>query len=140
MASDDEAILSPICDTESQPGQGASKSFSAPGGSKVMFEGKEYDYVFDIDADNGLMLKLPYNLNDNPWQAAQDFIHKNVQPFNLPLLLSWLYIWAFLSCSVFDPSFLQMVSDSWFAELEFGCQLALGASCFIVDSFDEFFS
>ena len=80
MASDDEAILSQICDTESQPGQGTSKSFSAPGGSKVMFEGKEYDYVFDIDADNGLMLKLPYNLNDNPWQAAQDFIHKNELP------------------------------------------------------------
>ena len=70
MASDDEAIPSPICDIESQPGQG----------SKVMFEGKEYNYVFDIDADNGLILKLPYNLNDNPWQAAQDFIHKNELP------------------------------------------------------------
>ena len=33
MASDDEAIPSPICDIESQPGQGTSKSFSASGGN-----------------------------------------------------------------------------------------------------------
>ena len=63
-----------------QPEQGASNGFSAPGGGKVTFEGKEYDYVFDIDADNGLMLKLPYNLSVDPWHAAQDFIHKNELP------------------------------------------------------------
>ena len=63
-----------------QPDQGSSNGFSAPGGGKVTFEGKEYDYVFDIDADNGLMLKLPYNLSVDPWHAAQDFIHKNDLP------------------------------------------------------------
>lgn len=33
-------------------------------GSKTLFEGKEYDYVFDIDIGNGPggMLKLPFNV------------------------------------------------------------------------------
>ena len=39
MASDDEAIPSPICDIESQPGQGTSKSFSASGGNADPFTG-----------------------------------------------------------------------------------------------------
>ena len=69
-----------IGDVVGQPEQGASNGFSAPGGGKVTYEGKEYDYVFDIDADNGLMLKLPYNLSVDPWHAAQDFIHKNELP------------------------------------------------------------
>ena len=39
MASDDEAIPSPICDIESSPGQGTSKSFSASGGNADPFTG-----------------------------------------------------------------------------------------------------
>ena len=70
-----------IGDVVGQPDQASgSNGFSAPGGGKVTYEGKEYDYVFDIDADNGLMLKLPYNLSTDPWHAAQDFIHKNELP------------------------------------------------------------
>ena len=40
---------------------------------KQLYEGKEYDYVFEVDV-NGAMLKLPYNQGDNAWQAAQTFI------------------------------------------------------------------
>ena len=69
-----------IGDVVGQPDQSSSNGFSAPGGGRVTFEGKEYDYVFDIDADNGQMLKLPYNLSVDPWHAAQDFIHKNELP------------------------------------------------------------
>ncbi|KAJ1550751.1 hypothetical protein HK096_005225, partial [Nowakowskiella sp. JEL0078] len=41
-------------------------SASSDGSSKAVFDGKEYDYVFDVDFGTdgqGSMLKLPYNLN-----------------------------------------------------------------------------
>ena len=53
---------------------------SAPGGGKVTFEGQEFDYVFDIDIDDGVVLKLPYNRTDEPWTVAQKFIHKHDLP------------------------------------------------------------
>ncbi|CAO3660671.1 unnamed protein product [Umbelopsis vinacea] len=46
---------------------------------KQVYEGQEYDYVFDIDISGGgpgSMLKLPYNVTDNPYDAAQKFIWK----------------------------------------------------------------
>jgi len=50
-----------------------------PGG-KTTFEGAEYDHVFHIDIDEGVVLKLPYNNSEEPYHAAQAFIHKH----NLP--------------------------------------------------------
>ncbi|KAJ3100663.1 hypothetical protein HDU97_002006 [Phlyctochytrium planicorne] len=47
---------------------------------KQLYNGKEYDYVFDIEIQAGVLLKLPYNLADNPFQAAQDFIHAHELP------------------------------------------------------------
>ncbi|KAI8581223.1 hypothetical protein K450DRAFT_233707 [Umbelopsis ramanniana AG] len=45
---------------------------------KQTYKGKEYDYVFDIDISGddqpGSMLKLPYNVTDNPYDTAQKFI------------------------------------------------------------------
>ncbi|XP_018497325.1 phospholipase A-2-activating protein [Galendromus occidentalis] len=50
-------------------------------GGKIMFEGKEYDHVFNVDIDdNAKPLKLPYNLTDDPWITAQAFIHKHGLP------------------------------------------------------------
>ncbi|KAG2221615.1 hypothetical protein INT45_005189, partial [Circinella minor] len=48
-------------------------------GNKQLYEGKEYDYVFDIDIGAGpnTMLKLPYNVSENPYQAAQNFIWRH---------------------------------------------------------------
>nr|KAG5698282.1 hypothetical protein BaRGS_016984 [Batillaria attramentaria] len=44
---------------------------------KTLFEGKEYDYVFDVDIEEGKPpLKLPYNITEDPWFAAQAFIHR----------------------------------------------------------------
>ena len=43
---------------------------------KKVFEGKEYDYVFDIDL-NGAALQLPFNRGDDPWMAAQQWIWKH---------------------------------------------------------------
>ncbi|RKP23864.1 WD-40 repeat-containing protein, partial [Syncephalis pseudoplumigaleata] len=48
---------------------------------KQLYEGKEYDYVFDVDIGEGIPpLKLPYNATDNPYVVAQDFINKHELP------------------------------------------------------------
>lgn len=47
---------------------------------KVLYEGKEYDFVFDVELDEGNRLKLPYNLSEDPYFAAQRFIHKHELP------------------------------------------------------------
>jgi len=46
-------------------------------GEKILFEGKYYDYVFNVALDDETQLKLPYNVNEDPWFAAQTFIHRN---------------------------------------------------------------
>ena len=39
---------------------------------------QEYDYVFNVDIEDGKPpLKLPYNCDEDPWFAAQKFIHDN---------------------------------------------------------------
>ncbi|XP_016430986.1 phospholipase A-2-activating protein-like [Sinocyclocheilus rhinocerous] len=44
----------------------------------VMYEGKEYDFVFSIDVnEGGPGLKLPYNVTDDPWLTAHNFLQKN---------------------------------------------------------------
>ncbi len=45
-----------------------------------MFEGVEYDHVFHIDIDEGVVLKLPYNNGQEPYRVAQDFIYKHQLP------------------------------------------------------------
>ncbi|NXD16823.1 PLAP protein, partial [Nothocercus nigrocapillus] len=45
---------------------------------KVLFEGKEYDYVFTIDVnESGPSYKLPYNITEDPWLTAYNFLQKN---------------------------------------------------------------
>ncbi|TIB09043.1 hypothetical protein E3P77_02783 [Wallemia ichthyophaga] len=44
-------------------------------------DGKDYDYVFDVDIEDGKPpLKLPYNVSENPYIAAQRFLEKNLLP------------------------------------------------------------
>ena len=55
----------------------------APGssGRKTSYGGKEYDYVFDVDIEEGKPpLKLPYNLSQNPYEAATKFLQNNELP------------------------------------------------------------
>lgn len=58
----------------------------ASGGSKetsgkLLYEGKEFDFVFNVDIEDGAPpLKLPFNRTEDPWLAAQRFIHKNDLP------------------------------------------------------------
>eukprot|EP01125_Pyxidicula_operculata_P010219 TRINITY_DN3364_c0_g1_i1.p1 TRINITY_DN3364_c0_g1~~TRINITY_DN3364_c0_g1_i1.p1 ORF type:complete len:447 (-),score=137.39 TRINITY_DN3364_c0_g1_i1:47-1387(-) len=45
---------------------------------KRTLNGKEYDYVFDVEiGDGGPMRQLGYNLGENPYIAAQNFILQN---------------------------------------------------------------
>ncbi|KAL7641525.1 UNVERIFIED_CONTAM: hypothetical protein RMT77_007396 [Armadillidium vulgare] len=57
---------------------GAGGSASTSG--KVLYNGREYDYVFDVDLDVGEVLKLPYNKGEDPWMVAQAFIHRHELP------------------------------------------------------------
>lgn len=51
---------------------------AAASGKKVDYLGKDYDYVFDVDIEEGKPpLKLPYNLSQNPYEAATKFITDN---------------------------------------------------------------
>lgn len=48
---------------------------------KSLHEGKEYDFVFNVDIEDGKPpLKLPFNTTEDPWLSAQKFIHKNDLP------------------------------------------------------------
>lgn len=45
---------------------------------KKEYNGKEYDYVFDVDIKEGSPpLKLPYNASENPYEAATRFLANN---------------------------------------------------------------
>ncbi|KAM0753585.1 PFU-domain-containing protein [Meredithblackwellia eburnea MCA 4105] len=50
---------------------------------KQLHNGEEYDYVFDVDIGEGLPpLKLPYNVNQNPYEAAQNFLYRYELPIS----------------------------------------------------------
>lgn len=49
--------------------------------AKSLQDGREYDYVFDVDLGDGLPArKLGYNATDNPWTAAQQFLWREELP------------------------------------------------------------
>lgn len=48
---------------------------------KQLYMGEEYDFVFDVDFSDGAQpLKLPYNVTDNPYEAAQKFLFRHELP------------------------------------------------------------
>lgn len=52
-------------------------------GKKTEYNGKEYDYVFDVDIEDGKPpLKLPFNLSQNVYEAATKFIESNKLPIS----------------------------------------------------------
>ncbi|KAG8623992.1 hypothetical protein KVT40_008968 [Elsinoe batatas] len=54
---------------------------TASSGRKVTYNGQDYDYVFDVDIEDGKPpLKLPLNTNQNPYEVAQKFIANNELP------------------------------------------------------------
>ena len=54
---------------------------AASSGRKMDYLGQDYDYVFDVDIEDGKPpLKLPYNVSQNPYDAATKFIQDNELP------------------------------------------------------------
>ncbi|MCJ1290384.1 hypothetical protein MMC34_001920 [Xylographa carneopallida] len=52
-------------------------------GKKIHYLGMDYDYVFDVDIEDGKPpLKLPYNLAQNSYEAATKFIEDNELPIS----------------------------------------------------------
>ncbi|EOD46836.1 putative polyubiquitin binding protein (doa1 ufd3) protein [Neofusicoccum parvum UCRNP2] len=52
-------------------------------GKKITYNGKDFDYVFDVDIEDGKPpLKLPYNLSQNPYETARKFIEDNELPIS----------------------------------------------------------
>ncbi len=50
-------------------------------GKKHEYLGQDYDYVFEVDITEGVPpLKLPYNLSQNPYEAATKFLQDNELP------------------------------------------------------------
>lgn len=50
---------------------------------KKEYQGKEYDFVFDVDIQEGMPpLKLPYNASENPFDAARKFLEDNELPMS----------------------------------------------------------
>ena len=48
---------------------------------KVNFQGKEYDFVFDVDIEDGKpALKLPYNVTQNPHEVATKWLQDHELP------------------------------------------------------------
>lgn len=66
-------------------GQGSS-------GSKKTHNGKEYDFVFDIDIEEGKPpLKLPYNIGQDEWAVARKFLEDNELPMTyLEQVANWI--------------------------------------------------
>ncbi|KKY25616.1 putative polyubiquitin binding protein (doa1 ufd3) [Phaeomoniella chlamydospora] len=58
-------------------------SSAGSGSQKREYMGKDYDYVFDVDIEEGKPpLKLPFNVNQNPYDAATKFLQDNELPMS----------------------------------------------------------
>lgn len=56
---------------------------SVASSNKVAYQGQEYDYVFDVDIEDGKPpLKLPFNATQNPYDAATKFLQDNELPIS----------------------------------------------------------
>lgn len=52
-------------------------------GRRQIYNGREYDYVFDVDIKDGVPpLKLPFNVTENPFMVAQKFLEDNDLPLS----------------------------------------------------------
>ena len=122
-------------------GQPKSKDSSGRGkdGGKVMYEGVEYDHVFHIDIDEGVVLKLPYNIGQDPFQVAQDFIHKHQlvrmdycfydsQGQSLMQHLQFMFVTQQLKC--FQPQeYLETIANFIVKNSGGAAQFQMGESC-----------
>ena len=52
------------------------------GAQSKMYNGVQYDYVFDVELDAGIKRKLPYNRDQNPYEVAQRWLEENGLPLD----------------------------------------------------------
>lgn len=56
---------------------------SSSSNQKQFYKGDSYDYVFNIDVEDGKPpLKLPVNISDNPYEVAETFLADNELPYS----------------------------------------------------------
>lgn len=61
----------------------STKEAAAKNSSKKELDGKEYDYVFQVNIEDGKPeLPLPYNSDENPYDSARRFLVKNELPMS----------------------------------------------------------
>eukprot|EP00290_Baffinella_frigidus_P008213 CAMPEP_0180122658 /NCGR_PEP_ID=MMETSP0986-20121125/3691_1 /TAXON_ID=697907 /ORGANISM="non described non described, Strain CCMP2293" /LENGTH=774 /DNA_ID=CAMNT_0022061857 /DNA_START=102 /DNA_END=2422 /DNA_ORIENTATION=+ len=69
------------------PGAGAGGGSGGPG----ELNGKQYDKVFDVEVEAGVTLKCGYNLGQNPYSVAQEFIWDNdLEQAHLDEIARWI--------------------------------------------------
>lgn len=86
-------------------------------GRKQEFQGKDYDFVFDVDIEDGKPpLKLPYNLSSNPYEAAQKFIANNELPISYLDQVANFIIQNTQGASLGQSSAPQGGADPWGSE------------------------
>ena len=66
-------------------------SDNSVGSGKQTHNGKEFDFVFEIEIEEGKKGKIGMNKNDNPYMAASNFIDDyDVNPDHLETIVGWL--------------------------------------------------
>eukprot|EP00976_Prorocentrum_cordatum_P082473 1184828-Prorocentrum_minimum.AAC.3 len=47
-----------------------------------MYNGVQYDFVFDVELDAGIKRKLPYNRDQNPYEVAANWLEEQGLPLD----------------------------------------------------------
>ncbi len=83
-------------------------------GKKTSYDGKDYDYVFDVDIEDGKPpLKLPFNLSQNPYEAATKFIQDNELPMSYLDQVANFIITNTQGATLGQPSQIPAGVDPW---------------------------
>lgn len=83
-------------------------------GRKTSYDGKDYDYVFDVDIEDGKPpLKLPFNLSQNPYEAATKFIQNNELPMSYLDQVANFIITNTQGATLGQPSQVPAGTDPW---------------------------
>jgi len=86
-------------------------------GKKTEYNGKEYDFVFDVDMEDGKPpLKLPYNVSQNPYDAATKFIQDNEAPITYLEQVANFIIQNTQGATIGQSQAQQGGSDPWGSE------------------------
>ncbi|KAL4806162.1 PUL domain-containing protein [Aspergillus unguis] len=83
-------------------------------GRKTEYLGQDYDFVFDVDVEDGKPpLKLPYNLSQNPYEAATKFIGDNELPMSYLDQVAQFIVQNTQGATIGQSSQEQGGSDPW---------------------------